>query len=224
MTSPVVRYLILKDFRLHRLEIILSIACGVAALGLVQMKGEVPTVIGGVWFFIALIVLGSMLPSSNVINERKKQNLPFLMSLPISSMQYTLAKVASTFGMFLLPWLLLVAAVLSLIASRSDLPNGIIPMTLVLAGFTLVGFCVIAAVAIVSESEGCYIASTIACNSTYGIGWYLISRVPAISKDMASPVAVWSPVMLSILGAELGVMALSLGLTFYLQSRKRDFV
>jgi hypothetical protein len=40
---------------------------------------------------------------------------------------------------------------------------------LVLAGFTFVGFCVIAGVALVSESEGWTIAATIALNSSYGL-------------------------------------------------------
>jgi hypothetical protein len=126
--------------------------------------------------------------------------------------------------MFLIPWVTLVAAGLSLIISRSDIPEGIIPLMLVLAGFTLVGFCVIASVALVSESEGWSVAATIACNSSYGFLWYLIIRNPALRTDLRSPVPVWNPTVVNILAAQLLFVLLVLGITFFLQSRKRDFV
>jgi ABC-2 type transport system permease protein len=223
MRGSVVGQLILKDWRLHRLQIICSMAGGAAALGLVQIKQEVPVVLGAVWFFLALILLGCFLPNSNVINERKKQTLPFLMSLPVSPIQYTLAKVASTFGMFLVPWIALVIAALLLIA-RIGIPHGFIPMLLVLAGLTLVGFSLTAGAAIVGESEGWYTAAVVVCNSSYGIGYYLISRVPEVNHDLGGPVAVWRPMMLVLLAAEFSVVMVVLGLTFFLQSRKRVFV
>jgi len=223
MTNSVIGHLILKDWRLHRMLILLSLAGGAAALGVVQIKSEIPVVLGAVWFFLALILLANFLPSSNILNERKKQNLPFLMSLPISPMQYTWAKVVSTFGMYLVPWLALVAAALSLIVTIG-IPRGFIPMLLMLAGLTLFGFSLFAGVAIVGESEGWFVAATIVCNSSYGVGWYLISRVPAIQHDMGGPVPVWRPAVLTILVAELASVALVLGLTFFLQSRKRDFI
>jgi len=224
MNKSIVRIMILKDWRLHRVPILLSIAGGIAALSLLQLKTQASGFLGATWFFVSLIVLGSMMPISNVINERKKQTLPFMMSFPISTFQYTTAKLVSTVGMFLIPWVTLVIAGLSLIISRSDIPEGIIPMMLVLAGFTFVGFCVIASAALVSESEGWSIAATIACNSSYGFVWYLIIRNPAMRADLGSKVPVWSPIMLNMLGGQLAFIVLVLGITFYLQSRKRDFI
>jgi ABC-2 type transport system permease protein len=224
MNNPVVRQLILKDWRLHRAHLTVSVACGIAALGIFQIKSPLLSMMGAIWFFVALIVLGSMLPMSSVLNERKKQNLAFLMSLPVSSMQYTLAKVVATFGMFFVPWLALVVCALSLIASRSDIPHGIIPLTLVLAGLALVGFCAIDCVAIVTESEGPIVGTTIVCNSSYGVGWYFIANMPAIKHDLTSHVAVWSPAILKGLTLEFALIALMLSITFYLQSRKQEFI
>ncbi len=50
-----------------------------------KWAGRAPMLLGSVWFFIALILVGSMLPIVGIVNERKKQNLAFLMSLPISA-------------------------------------------------------------------------------------------------------------------------------------------
>jgi len=224
MNRAVIQTLILKDCHLHRLHILLSLAASGAALALLQLRNETASLIGIVWFFISLIVLSSMLPVSNVINERKKQTLVFLMSLPVSALQYGTSKMVSTIAMFLLPWFASSAAGLIFVLSRSDIPNGIVPLMLILFGLPLVGFCVIAGTALISESEGWTIAATVVCNSWYGLIWYFLIRNPAINGTLKSPVPVWTPLVLLILTGEALVVALILGLTFYLQSRKREFV
>ena len=224
MTSSVIQALILKDWRLQRTLIALSIGCGVIALAILQLKNEIAFLLGAVWFFIALIVLGSVLPSSNVINERKKQHLAFLMSLPVSATQYAMAKLASTLGLFLVPWTTLVIAASTLILNRPETPHGIIPVMLILFGLPLVGFCVIAGAALIGETEGWNMAASLVCNSWYGVGWYLIIRNPAINGNLKSPVPVWNSPVLTILGGEVAAIVLTLGITFFLQSRKREFV
>jgi ABC-type Na+ efflux pump permease subunit len=186
--------------------------------------GEVPFILGTILFFTVIIVFGCMLPPSNIINERKKQTLPFLMSLPISAMQFTAAKIVSTAGMFLVPWLTLVIAAIVFIFGHRGSPHGIVPVVLILATAPFIGFCLIAGVSLVSESEGGTIAATIAANTSYGFSWYLLVRNPVIRAGMQSPTIIWSREVLTVLGGEFAVIALSLGLTLYLQSRKRDFV
>jgi ABC-2 type transport system permease protein len=224
MSGNVVRTLILKDWQLQRTQILVSIAAGAIALGVIQLKDETAFLVGTIWFFVSLIVLASMMPVSNVINERKKQTVVFLMSLPVSALQYATSKMVSTIGMFLVPWAAMVIAGSGLVLSRHDIPNGIIPVMFILFGFPLIGFCMIAGAALISESEGWTIAATIACNSSYGLVWYFVIRDPAINSALKSPVPVWSVPVVMILGGEAAAVALILGLTFYLQSRKREFV
>lgn len=224
MRGSVVGHLILKDWRLHRLQISVTVAAGVIALGILQRGGEVPFVLGGVWFFVALVVLASMLPMSAVVNERKKQNLAFLMSLPVSSVQYTTAKVISTFTMFFAPWLTLLIVAFVLITTRNVLPHGAIPLFCVIALLPVIGFCVICGMALVGESEGWGIAGTLICNSSYGVVWYFFTRVPALTANLSGRVTVWNHAVLNVLFSELGLIALLLGLTYFFQSRKRDFV
>jgi hypothetical protein len=224
MNGSVIQTMILKDLRLHRTHIVLSLIAGVLAIAVLQFGSDTSFMLGTVWFFISLIVLGSMLPVSNVINERKKQSAVFLMSLPVSAIQYATSKLVSTIGMFLVPWLTLVVAGSAFLFSHRDVPHGIIPLTLVLFLLPLVGFFMIAATALISETEGWTIAATVVCNSTYGLAWYFIIREPAINSTLKSPVAVWSPLVLMILGGEVGAVLLILGITYYLQSQKREFV
>jgi len=224
MTDSVIPQLIRKDLRLHRLQMVVSFGAGVLALAVMQRGGEVSLVLGSTWYFVAIIVLACLLPISMVQNERKKQTLAFVMSLPVSYIQYTTAKMVSTVLMFLAPWLMLLICALTLITTRNTLPHGAIPMILIMALLPVVGFSLILAAALVSESEGWAIAATVICNSTYGIAWYLITKTPSLTANWTGHVAIWDQAVLRLLSAEVGLVALMIGLTFLLQSRKRDFI
>jgi ABC-2 type transport system permease protein len=223
--SHVVLRLILKDWWLHSPVIILSIIGGAIALAILRMGGQTPFVLGAVFFFIAMIFCASIVPMSNIVNERKKQTLAFIMSLPISSTQYGGAKLVSTVGMFLIPWLTLFGAALYLIHSRNVLPDGTIPVALILANLPFIGFCLITGAALVGESEAWGQIAAAVVNSSYWLGWYLLaSHFPTILRNWESPAPVWSPAAVSILGGEFAAIVLILGLTLFLQSRKQNFI
>lgn len=223
MNGSIIGHLIVKDWRLNRLLISLTFVIGVVALVIAQFRG-IAFLFGSVWFFVALIVFGSMLPGSAIVNERKKQTLAFIMSLPVSSIQYTIAKMLSVWATFLVPWLALLISAVVLIMTRHVVPYGIIPMFLMLAILPLIGFCIISSTALVGESEGWLIAATIVCNSSYWFGFYWLAHVPSIAANWNHPVAVWNAPAILVLCAELGSIALIVGITLFLQSRKREFI
>ena len=224
MRGSVVGQLILKDWALYRTQVLLMIAGGAIGLAVVLRGGQGPFTIGAVAFFVAMVLVAHMLPMAGIVNERKNKNLAFLMSLPISSTQYTTSKLISTFGLFLISWLTMVAAAVVLIETRGMAPRGFIPMLLILALLPFVGFCLMTSAALVGETEGWAIAANVACSSSYGLIWTYMVQVPALTTNAAGPVPVWNSTVLRILGVELGLIVLILALTYYLQSRKRDFI
>jgi hypothetical protein len=224
MTNSLVGTLILKDWRLQRPQIVFSILAGAIALAVVQRGTEVTVVVGGVWFFISLIMVGTMLPMAGIMNERKKQNLAFLMSLPISPMQYTTSKLLSSTGMFMIPWATLVLAAVLLIQFRGIFPHGVIPLVVILALMPFVAFCIMTAAALIGETEGWGIAANVACSSSYGLVWFFMTRVPGLMANNRSPVVVWNSTTLKVVGTELVLIPLLLGITYFVQSHKRDFI
>jgi ABC-2 type transport system permease protein len=216
--------LIMKDWQLYRWQVVCCIAAGAIALAITLRGSEPAMVVGGVWFFIALAVVGTMLPLMGIANERKKHNLAFLMSLPISPIQYTKSKLVSILGIFLVPWTALVVAALSLIEIRGLAPRGTIPLTLILAMFPFVGMCLITAATLIGESEGWGIAANLFCSSTYGLTWYFLSRIPGLMVNAQGQRPVWNAAVWKILGVEIALVPLLLGITFFVQSRKRDFI
>ncbi len=224
MNALVVARLILKDWQLNGRLISLAIAIGIGALVLVRYGGETARLFGAVWFFVALIVLGCMLPGTAILNERKKQTLAFIMSLPVSSLQYTIAKIVSIWAMFVIPWLTLLISALAVIETGHTISHGVVPMLLILATLPLVGFCIISSTTLVGESEGWLIAASVACNSSYWFAWYLLARIPSLTENWKGSVAIWNPAAQVVLSSEFGVIAAILALTLFFQSRKRDFI
>ena len=224
MRGSVIRQLILKDWHLYRPQILFAVVGGAIAFTVVQWRREATVLIGAISFFTALILVGHMLAIVGVVNERKNQHLAFLMSLPVSSIQYTTAKLISTLGTFLVPWLTLVTAAVLLIETRGFIAPGWIPSFLIFALFPLIGTCLITGVALVGEKEVWGMAANVFCNIAYPCVWPFLIQIPGLTANASGPKPVWNSTVFTILGAELGLILLILVLTYYLQSRKRDFV
>ena len=223
MKRSVLPILIRKDVQMTWHFLVVAIAAGVGAIVLQQFVSEVLAIALTVAFFVVLIML-SIVPMMGVVNERKKQTLAFIMSLPVTGTQYAISKFAAAFGMFLVPWLLLVGTALLLIVSRGDVPNGVIPLGLILMLLPLVGFLIQTSVAIVSESETRSVFTMGAVNVSYSFVWIGISTTPGLTRDIGSATPVWNESVLSVLGAEVGLMVIVVAAALFLQSRKRDFV
>jgi ABC-2 type transport system permease protein len=223
MKRSIIGQLVLKDWSLNRQVVSLAVAIGLVAL-LVTPFGGLARLIGIVWFFVALCILGSMLPGTVILNERKKQTLAFIMSLPVTPVQYGIAKMLSIWALFLVPWLTLLISAVVLIETRHVVPLGAVPMVLILAMLPLIGFCLISSTALVGESEGWLIAANIVINSSYWLGWVLLARIPSLSGNWNRPVTVWNSMEILVLCCELGAIAFIVAVTLLLQSQKRDFI
>jgi ABC-2 type transport system permease protein len=223
MNGTIIPQLILKDLRLNRTAFVLPLAGGSIGIALF-MRGGLVGVFGIISFFTAMILSASMLPTQCLLGERKHQTLAFLMSLPLSSIQYAISKMVTALGMFLAPWLTLVIAGVWIILGRADVPKGLLPLFLAVCLLVLAGMCMITCVDLVSESEAVHGIVVVAVNVSYGFVWTLIATSSNIRAGIQSPVPVWDSTILLLLGGELAFIAALLGLTLFLQSRKKDFI
>ena len=94
MNSAIIRRLVLADLYLLRWMILGAVAGGTAAIAVMPL-GRVPAYVGSVLLICVLIILNIFLVMSGIVQERKDKVQVFLLSLPISPMQYTAAKIAS---------------------------------------------------------------------------------------------------------------------------------
>jgi hypothetical protein len=221
--KSIVYELIRKDWQLNRVAVGAGIVLGILAISITFFGGTVPAVIGVVCFYSVMGVLGSILPK-NIYDERKNQTMAFIMSLPVSAIEYTIAKMISTIGIFLVFWLTLVGVAATMILTRKEIPDGLIPLMLVLSSLILLGFVLTCSVGMVKENEGWVTATIILVNLSYSLGWYLLIRIPEVGRDSFQAKIVWKPILVTTLGIEFTLIALLLGLTVFLQTRKRDFI
>jgi ABC-2 type transport system permease protein len=224
MSTFMVKKLILKDWHLLRGTLLLYLAAGAVALGLVAKGSEATFYAGSILVITVLIALGIHLAMATVVVERTEQTLPFVMTLPISLNDYTAAKILANLLVFLIPWTAITLGTFAVLAGRTGYPAGLIPFSLLVLMEIFASYCLILAVALISESQGWTIGATVFGELALQGVMYYVSHEPTIAATMKGNRIVWSPPALHLLLGEVATILLLLGLTFWFQSRKTDFL
>lgn len=224
MNRSMVKLLILKDWYFNRWAMVGYVAAGLLSLVPIAVGGEGGFYAGSVLLISVVISIGIHITMISVVHERTEHTLAFVMTLPISFRQYTTAKILGNVSVFAAAWATLVVATVAVIASRAALPDGLIPFAIVVLGVLFAGYVLTLSVAIVSESLGWTVGAIVAANFLLQAAMYGASNAPGAQADLARDAIVWSKASLTMLGSEAGVIVLLLALTFYLQSRKTDFL
>ncbi|HXU33139.1 MAG TPA: ABC transporter permease [Thermoanaerobaculia bacterium] len=224
MDFAMIKRLVLKDWYFLRGPILGYLAAGALALALVSQAGEGTFFAGSILLITVLITIGIHLAMATVVEERKNQTLAFVMSLPVSPAEYTTAKIFANLLIFLLPWLALLVGSFAVIAGNAALPDGLIPFTGIVLLEIFASSFLILAVALISESQSWTIGAIVFGNLFFQGFLYYVSHIPSIGQTMNGPRIVWSPAAVNLLVGEIVSIALMVGLTFWLQSRKTDFL
>jgi hypothetical protein len=222
MNRSIVWRLIAKDLYLQRWIIGASLAGGLVALSL--NRGEGPNIMGLILFVTAVVAAGIFVAMYGVLAERQAKTLLFVLSLPLSPMQYTLAKVAASLIAFLIPWVALTVTILGLTIAFDPPPDGSIPFTVAMMLFFLAIFCALLALLLVTRSEYWAIAGIMLTNLMVAGYMNVVPRLPDYEANSEGPVPVWSPAVLTVIGIEVAVIVLSLAAAFFVQARRKDFV
>ena len=222
MNGSIVRHLILKDLFLVRWMIAGSIVAGLVALAMMPL-GTTSAYVGGVSLVCVLIVLNIFLVMGGVVQEKKDKVLLFVLSLPVSTTQYTVAKVLANAIAFTVPWLVLTAANIVMI-DVSQIPNGILPFWVTVLAYLLFYYCALLAVSLVKDSTGWHTTAIIIGNvSVNFLIPFLLAR-PSVRAHSQGPTAVWTGDIVAIIAVEILAGVAALGLAVYFHSRRPDFI
>jgi ABC-2 type transport system permease protein len=221
MNRSLIMPLILKDWYFQRGTLTILLVGGIVSIGLTLLGG----ILGVVGIFstaMATVVLGLLLPQMTVVNERKQHNETFMMSLPVTPLEYAAAKILANVSMFLVVWLAIFFALAYEVLGSHH--SGFLPPATVGAFAIFVGFITNLSFAIVVRSEKLWILTMTMTNLAYGLVWVALYRTPNLAKQAFGPVAVWSKDMLLLLGLEFLVLVVVLALGAYGQARKTSFL
>jgi ABC-2 type transport system permease protein len=223
MNYSMVWRLILKDWYFQTVAILLTLAGGVVSLGIVVFGGQPGFTLGLILLVTVLVMLSAMSVMGNTIGERENQTLAFAMSLPISYIEYTTSKILGNLLIFVPIWLAIVSGCLGLIVYSPPI-RGLFAFTVIMALEMLISTCLMIAVALVTESKSWTIAAMVTGNLALNIVGYLVAHIPGIGNVMWGKAVQWTSAATISVAIEFALLALLLGGTFFIQSRKKDFI
>src|SRR5262245_1361248 len=120
MKRSIVSRLIAKDLYLYRWLIVGALIAGMASLFISRYSGgdNVTTGlnVGILMFMSTVIAFGIAISMIGILKERQDKSQLFVLSLPVSTRQYSIAKVGAALIAFLVPWFVLTAGVFATIA------------------------------------------------------------------------------------------------------------
>lgn len=224
MNIEMIKRLVRKDWHFMRWALAAYVVAGVLSLVPIAFGGQGAFFAGSIALITVIISIGIHLTMQTVVQERSEHTLAFVMTLPVSPIDYTIAKLLANVLIFGTAWLILLIATIAVIASRGALPDGLIPFATAILMQLLAGYCLLLAVAIVSESMGWTIGAIIIGNLALQGVMYALGNTPAIEQANRTDVLVWSQPITGLLLAYLIAIVVMLALTFHLQSRKTDFL
>jgi hypothetical protein len=222
MSQSIVRQLVVKDLRLASPFVAGSLVLGVLSLA-VSPWSSVSFFVGGSVLVVALILLNIMLVTSSLITERKEKVRVFMLSMPVSTAQYNVAKLLSSLIGYLVPAVLLtLASVILLLAT--PLPDGFIPLFVAISVHCLFYFCVFLAFALVTDSQG-WITTVIVCGNV-SVSFVIpgLINLTSIGPSLGTETIVWNAAVIAFIAIELVLSVAALAISFIVNSRKTEFV
>ena len=225
MNGFMIKRLVAKDWYFNRYIMLAYLCGGMIAMAIMFSGGTTRFTIGSILVVTAIISLACHLVMGTVVQERKLQTLPFVMSLPVSVKDYTIAKLTANLTVYLVPWTLLSGFLIWMMARSGVGAPGAVPIFTLMLVWMVITYLIMIATALVSESEGWTIVSMVLCNTAFSFVFMGLDAIEGIGGDlMRGAEVVWTGAAISVLGAELVAIVAILGLTFFFQSRKTDFL
>lgn len=223
MSQSIIRQLVVKDLLLAWPMIVGSLVLGAVSIAMWPW-GNVAFFVGGSLVVVSLILLNIMVVSQSLITERKEKIRVFMLSMPVSTTQYSVAKLLSSLIAYLVPaGLMTLAPVVVLLATPG--PHGIIPLFVATSVHCLLYFCVFLAFALVTDSQG-WIATVIICGNV-SVSFVipgLINLFPSMGPHLSAETAVWGPDVVIFIAIELALAVAALAISFVVSSRKTEFI
>jgi hypothetical protein len=179
--------------------------------------------VGGSILVVALILLNIMLVMGSLINERKEKIRVFLLSLPVSTTQYNVAKLVSSMIAYLVPAVVLTLGGIVLLLA-TPLPNGFIPLFVATSVHCFFYFCVLLAVALVTDNQTWITTVIIFGNVSVSFVIPGLINLSSMRGSFGTETPVWSTDVVMFITVELVIAIAALALSFVVNSRQTEFV
>ena len=218
-----IKLLAIKDLQIYQKPLAGFVVGMILALGLIGTGKSWPFAAGSLLLLVLLVTISSFSIQATLIGERKEQTLPFIMSLPVSPMDYYWGKLLGTLAIYLVPFTLVAVGSVGLVLA-TPLPDGLLVFFVLVLSFLLMCFCVHLCVAIAVTSEAWIVFTMMALMTLVGPYIYGLVRFTSIRAHLNTNTIAWDGTTLGLLGAQVAVIAIVLGVTSWAHARKTSFL
>ena len=222
MNLQAIRILFLKDLFLSRRQLFAYFAAGLAASALACAPEATFAFIGFILVLTVAIAAGIHLIGTLMLAETTDQTRLFIMSMPISLLDYSISKISVVLTTYLIPWTGMFACLT--IANFVVGKQGTMVVLPAIFLFLLCAFTLQLVTAAVSESVGFTICVMVGCNVSFNVFLMKLFAIPEVVAVTKSNVLIWPNIILQIAAVELLIITVALAMAFLFQTRKRDLV
>jgi ABC-2 type transport system permease protein len=222
--NTLTRKLIARELYMHRWLIGSSIVAGLAGLAVVTRGGVMSFNVGFLIWLTTIVAFGAVVAMFGIATERKERVMNWVLSLPVAHGDYVRIKVFALLVCFILPWVVLSAAAIGLIVALPDLPDGLLPTTVLLCAFMLANYTFVVCSALHVHSEGPMTIVIIVHNTAITLFIFMVAAIDGVGRHLHDPVAAWNSSFWTVLAVELVVFLFLSSLPFFVAARRRDFI
>ena len=151
--ASIIRLLVAKDWQLFQKQLALYVLAGIVALCLLALAKPWAFYLGSLMLIVVVVAAACFSISASLMVERKEHTLAFVMSLPVSPWDFTIAKLLGNLVTFGVPFLVLCLGTLGTVLF-TPLPDGLFVYALLIFGYVLFAYSVALSIAMTVESEG----------------------------------------------------------------------
>lgn len=222
LNTPVIRLLVAKDWQLFQKQLAVYVLAGIVALCFLGLARPWSFYIGSLMLIVVTVSVACFSIATSLMTERKEKTLAFVMSLPVSPLDFTVAKLAGNLLTFAVPFLVIAGGTLAVVWF-TPLPDGLFVYALLIYGYILLAFSVSLAVAMSVESEGWSTFAMIASMVMINPYMMALGQVPAIDSRVREDAIVFTPEALGLLTVLVLMSVAVVGLTAWYHARKPAF-
>ncbi len=225
MNMPMVKQLILKDWYFSKNILAMYSVLGICALVCLLSTNGLLFQIGAILMVTVASGSGAHLVMKTLVQERKDKTLAFTVSLPITFMEYTTAKIISNLSVYIIPWFLMFfVAIYTVNNNPAMVAKGMMPFVIIILLEMFIVYAVLFTVAILSESEAWTIGASAIATTSFTLVIVGLMKTPDIGEHMQASAAVWNSTAIQIIVFEIAAIIILFAATFYIQSKKREFL
>lgn len=222
LNLPLVRLLVVKDWQLFQKQLAVYVLAGIVALCFLGLAESWAFYVGSLMLLIVMVAAACFSISTSLVVERKEQTLSFVMSLPVSPLDFTISKLVGNLLTFAVPFVVLLGGTLATVL-LTPLPDGLFVYALLIFAYILFAFAISLSVAMSVESEGW--ATFAMIGSMVLINPYImaLAQIPDIDQRTRVDAVAWTLPAVGILISLVVLSIAVLGATTWFHARKPAF-